>query len=211
MGNGREGGLPGAARGWGGTRALTRTKCRAPGSASPAGGAGGAGGGLAERLRAQIEAQMRRAFWDSLEARAPPPPLRTKWTRLVHPSVLIGHERTRPARPALCGATAAAPSGWNAGAQKWPGKVAGRLPRRRPVSEPPPLPRRRPRSRATRPTSTGWYGSSRRCAPLSPPAATRLSKRDSILERAQLVRLGGTRRVRLVREKGRDASSQYGR
>ena len=132
----------------------------------------------------------------------PPPPLRTKWTRLVHPSVLIGHERTRPARPALCGATAAAPSGWNAGAQKWPGKVAGRLPRRRPVSEPPPLPRRRPRSRATRPTSTGWYGSSRRCAPLSPPAATRLSKRDSILERAQLVRLGGTRRVQSVREVG---------
>jgi hypothetical protein len=51
------------------------------------------------------------------QARPPPPPSRTKWTRLVHPSVLTGHvsslfggARPRPAHPAPQGVDACAPA-----------------------------------------------------------------------------------------------------
>ena len=44
-----------------------------------------------KRELAAATTQAREARDGASAAEAPPPPSRTKWTRLVHPSVLIGH------------------------------------------------------------------------------------------------------------------------
>ena len=47
----------------------------------------------------------------SVESPPPPPPSRTKWTRLVHPSVLTGHVSSLSSRSAVPAHTAASPHG----------------------------------------------------------------------------------------------------
>ena len=104
--------------------ALTRARGRAADEFTAGGGRAGGGRARARgpvsarnrnRRRPAPRGRTRTPATETCWASPPPPPSRTKWTRLVHPSVLIGHVSSLPGAVQLgaaAGAERLGAAGW---------------------------------------------------------------------------------------------------